>query len=358
MSATSLDLTVTDIQDYWEWDALARERGWTDGLPVAPPTVARVEDILSSLGELDDIIGVVPPEAGDLTPPVFAALCAMAGCQPVHARVVLAAIREMLHPAFNLYGIQCTTNPCAPLTIVSGPVVDELGIHVDEGAFGGGSHAAAAIGRAVRLILWVVGGGRPGAPDMSPLGHPGKYSFCVGENNARSPWRSIHTDFGHDDEESCVTVFACQSPEPMILSGDATEILGLLRESLPTPAVNMFHANGQYLLVLNPRVAGELARGGLDRTDVRQWLFDNACYQVGRLRDANLLDTDDTLRSYWGWRAVDGPDMHGLRDDDELPMVRSIDDIHLLVTGGQGQWWGGFAAGWGNYGGYARSRAI
>lgn len=354
MSTTIDTLPVADLSDFWEWDARARERGWTDGLVVAPPTVERVEAIAAHLAHVPDELGPVPPGGGILTRELLAVYCAMAGCQPEHAPVVHTAVQAMLHPDFNLYGVQCTTNPCAPLAIVSGPIVDQLGFHRTEGAFGGGSHASAAVGRAVRLVLWNAGGASPGAPDMSPLGHPGKYLFAVGENGPDSPWDPIHTDFGYDADQSCVTVFACQPPEPMLLAGDADEILGVMREALPSPAINMFHANGQYLVTLNPRVSQELARGGHDRTSVREWLFEHARYRVGRLREAGLFNSDDTLRSYWGWRDDCGTDLASAPDGAELPMVKSVDDIHLLVTGGHGQWWAGFSAGWGNYGGYAR----
>ncbi len=351
-------LSVVEVDDFAEWDARARDAGWTDGLPVAPPTVEAVEAILAATPPTSDPIASVPPGFGILTRHLFAAQCAMAGCRPEHAPVVLAAIEAILEPGFNLYGVQCTTNPCAPLTIVSGPIVEELGFHAGDGAFGGGSHASAAVGRAIRLILWNVGDAQPGQPDMAALGHPGKYAFCVAENGAENPWPSVHTDFGLPDDASCVTVFACQSPDATLLSGEADEILDLLRISLPVPTMNMFHSNGQYLVTFNPRVAQELARGGYDRPSIRSWLFEHARYRVGTLREAGLFDADDTLRSYWGWRSDCGIDLSTADDDTLLPMVKHEDDIHLLVTGGMGQWWGGVSAGWGDYGGYARSREI
>lgn len=355
---TEWTLPVAQLDDYWEWDDLAREKGWTDGLPVAPPTPDRVAAIMDALPDGPSEIGVVPPEGGILSREMFAVQCAMAGCRPEHGPVVLAAIQALLHPDFNLYGQQCTTNPSAPLTIVSGPIVQELGFHTREGAFGGGSHASAAVGRAVRLVLWNVGGGKPGAPDMSPLGSPAKYVFATAENAVDSPWLPIHTDFGHPEGASCVTVFACSPPDPLLLAGDAGEILGMLSESLPSPGINMFHAAGQYLLTMSPRVAREVAAGGYDRTAVRTWLFEHARFRVDRLREADLLQGDDTARSHWGWRDDCGIDLTTVTDEDRLPMVRSLDDIHLLVTGGSGQWWAGFSAGWGNYGGYAKSVEI
>jgi hypothetical protein len=349
--------SIVAIDDFWEWDSYARARKMTDGLVLAPPTVERVTAILEELGDVPQELGVVPPACGVLTKEVLAVQCAMAGCLPRHARVVSRAIQLMLEPAFNLYGVQCTTNACAPLTIVSGPVVKEMGFHSREGVFGGGSHASAAVGRAIRLILWNVGGGYPGSPDMSPLGHPGKYVFLAAENGDDSPWDPIHTDFGFDKDESCVTVFACQPPASLAVAGNAGEILNILRESLPTPAENTFHVNGQYLVTLNPRVAGELSKGGYNRTAVREWLFERARYRVGRLREAGLYRSD-LVRSYWGWRDDCGVDLKSASDNVELPMVKSVEDIHLLVAGGASQWWGGFLAGWGRYGGYARCGSI
>ena len=351
-------LPVVDLDDFAAWDELARASGWTDGLPVAPPTTTAVEAILDALPESPDPVGLVPPGSGVLTRQMLAVQCAMAGCRPEHAPVVLAAIQAMLDPGFNLYGVQCTTNPCAPLTIVSGPIVEELGFHGGDGSFGGGSHASAVVGRAIRLILWNVGDAQPGQPDMAALGHPGKYTFCVAENVEHNPWEPIHTDFGLPRDASCVTVFACQSPDAALLSGEAEEILGLLEASLPVPTMNMFHSNGQYMVTFNPRVAQELARGGFDRTRVRRWLFDHARYRVGTLRERGLYSATDTLRSYWGWRSDSGIDLETASDDTLLPMVKNERDIHVLVSGGMGQWWGGISAGWGDYGGYARSREI
>lgn len=357
-TARSWRSELVEVDDFYEWDRLARQRRWTDGLVVAPPTEGRVSELIEALEAGPDDFGRVPPEGGLLDREQLAIQCAMAGCLPAHVPVVTAALRALMEPEFNLYGVQCTTNPCAPLVIVSGPVVSELGFHTREGAFGGGSHASAAVGRAIRLVLWGVGRGFPGEPDMSPLGHPGKYAFCVAENAEDSPWTAIQTDFGQPNETSCVTVFACQSPDALLAAGPAPKILAVLRETLPTPGVNMFHKAGQYLLSLNPRVASELARAGFDRTSLRKWLFENARYRVGRLREAGLLDRGEALGTYWGWSSDCGVDLELAEDSDELPMVRTPEDIHILVTGGSGQWWAGFSAGWGGYGGYAICRRI
>lgn len=358
----AMPAAALSTDDYWEWDALVRERGWTDGLPVAPPTDDRVDAILAAMeGAPDHVLGTIPPAHGTATLEQVAIQCAMAGCLPEHAPVVVAALEAMLDPEFNLNGVQATTNPCAPLTIVNGPIVQELDMNVRHGAFGGGAHANAAIGRAIRLVLWNLGGGKPGITDMSPLGQPAKYAFCIGENEDESPWPGIHTDMGIPEGQDAVTVFACQSPHPVLISGTAPQMLDFLAESLPTTTINMYHAAGQFLLVLSLKPAHEFARGGYDKRMIREWLFENARYDVGDLRRRGLLGArNDQVSTYWGERRLLArrPDVENLPDDARLPMVESVDDIHIVVTGGGAQWWAGFCAGWGNYGGYARARPI
>jgi hypothetical protein len=359
MSVRPTKLTTSD---YWEWDALARDRRWTDGLPVAPPTDDRVEAILDFVGgHPQRNLGTIPPAQGNATLEQVAIQCAMAGCLPEHVPVVLTALEAMLDTEFNLGGVQATTNPCAPLVIVNGPVVHDLGINVRHGVFGGGAHANAAIGRAVRMILWNIGGGKPGVTDMSPLGQPAKYAFCIGENEEDSPWPGIHTDHGIPTEQSAVTVFACQSPHPVTICGTASQMLELMGESLPTTTINMYHAAGQFLLVLSLKPAQEFARAGYDKSMIRQWLFDNARYDVGQLRHRGLLAVpDNPVSTYWGETRERSkrPDLDSLPDDARLPLVESVNDIHIVVTGGAAQWWAGFCAGWGGYGGYSQTRAM
>jgi hypothetical protein len=350
---------VVELRDFWEWDELARRNRWTDGLPVAPPTEDRVLAILDYLGrDPDEVVGIIPPAQGVATVEQVAIQCAMAGCLPEHVPVVLAALEAMLEPRFNLHGVQTTTNPCAPLAIVSGPVVERLGFHTGDNAFGGGSHASAAVGRAVRLILWNIGGAYPDEADRATLGSPAKYVFCVAENGRQSPWAPIHVDYGLPPEESAVTVFACQSPEPIFAPGTAERILRVIATTLPTTGVNMFHAAGEFLLVFSPRPAQELARAGYTKQDIRTWVFEHARYHLGSLRRSGVLVGDEPHQYYWGHREGGPPDLTGLPDETLLPMVEAPDRIHILVTGGMGQWWVGFCPGWGNYGGFAVTKPI
>ena len=188
-------------------------QGWTDGLPIVPPTSLAIQRMLDYLGrDSEEVVGVVPPKNGAATIEKIAINCVMAGCRPEYGPVVIAALEAMLEPAFNLYGVQGTTHCCAPLVIVSGPVVKELEFNYRENVFGGGSRANATVGRAIRLILWNIGSGYPGKVDMATLGHPGKYTYCIAEDPEQNPWEPLHVERGLEAGESGVTVLACESP--------------------------------------------------------------------------------------------------------------------------------------------------
>ncbi|HJN86684.1 MAG: hypothetical protein QGH97_00830 [Dehalococcoidia bacterium] len=351
---------AADIADYWEFFELALSQGWTDGLPLCPPTEDRVGAVIDYLGrDPQESLGVIEPQKGVATIEQVAINCVMAGCTPQMVPVVIAAIEAMLEPEFNLHGVQSTTNPCSPLVIVNGPIARDLGFNVREGAFGGGSRANAAIGRAVRLVLWNIGGGIPGVTDMSTLGSPAKFSFCVAENEESSPWTLLHEErAGMDRDQNAVTVFACQSPNPLFAPGKAERILKVLACSLPTVAINMFHSAGQCLISFSGKVAQELDRGGYSKEALKEWLWKNAGYNVGWLKQSGILVGQVGDQHYWGHAVDDPPNPFNLPDDAILPMVETPDDIHVAVVGGESQWWVGFSAGWGAYGGYAVTKAI
>jgi hypothetical protein len=350
---------VQEVSDFWEWYDLACQKGWTDGLVVAPPTAERVHAMTDFLGrDPQEVVGVVPPKEGLATIEQIAVNCAMAGCGPEHVPVVIAALEAMLEPEFNLQGVQCTTNPCAPLIIVNGPIVKALGFNAREGAFGGGARANACVGRAVRLILWNIGGGIPGETDMASQGQPAKYLFCAAENEEDSPWEPLHVERGHGRDESAVTVFACQSPAPLFCPGDAERILRIIASTLPTTGVNMFHAAGQFLLAFGVKPAQELGRAGYSKADIKRWVWEHARYHLGWLRRSGVLLEGEGHTYYWGHGEEGVPDLHGLPDESWLPMVRGPEMIHVAVIGGASQWWMGFSPGWGNYGGYAVTKPI
>jgi hypothetical protein len=163
------------------------EREWADGLPIVPPTPERVAAMLGARDPARSL-GAMPPLWREATLEKLAVNAVMAGCRPEYFPLVEAAVEAMLDPTFNLYGVQATTHPVAPLVIAHGPYARAVGVHAGSGCFGPGFRANATIGRAIRLVLLNVGGAWPGRHDMATQGSPAKFSFCIGENEDASPW--------------------------------------------------------------------------------------------------------------------------------------------------------------------------
>ena len=187
------------------------ENKWTDGLPVVPPTRGAIERILAYLKrDPAEVVGVVPPRSGVATIEKIAINCVMAGCKPEYVPIVIAALEAVLEEKFNLNGVQTTTHACAPLVIVSGPAVKTLGFNTREGALGHGCRPSATIGRALRLILWNIGGGFPGDPCKTTLGHPGYFTFCLAEDQEANPWEPLHVERGFPSHASTITVVAAE----------------------------------------------------------------------------------------------------------------------------------------------------
>ena len=171
------------------------ERGVTDGLPVVPPTETRVARMLAVTARpADEVIALVPPNYGAATLEKIAINAVMAGCKPDYLPVVVAGVQAMCAEQVSLHGVQGTTHTATPLFIVNGPVRQQLDINCATGVFGSGWRANATIGRALRLIMTNLGGARPGEIDKSAMGHPGKYTFLIGEYEEASPWEPLHVE--------------------------------------------------------------------------------------------------------------------------------------------------------------------
>ncbi len=188
-------------------------QGWTDGLPVVPPTEQAVQAFLESCGlEPSRVVGTVPQRNRILTAEKVAINAVMAGCLPSYAPVVVAAVEALTSESFLLHACTTSTGGAAPLAIVSGPVAKDLKINSGVSAFGPGWRANATIGRAIRLVLMNLCGAAPGVLDKATLGHPGKYSFCLAEDEESSPWEPLRVDLGFSEEVSTVTVVASEAP--------------------------------------------------------------------------------------------------------------------------------------------------
>ena len=191
-------------------------RGWSDGLPLVPPTRERVLRMLAGTTRApDEIVGRVPPDLAPCTVEKVAINAVMAGCRPEYMPVVLAAVEAALVDEFGMHGVLCTTMFCGPVVVVNGPVAKAIGMNSGGNALGQGNRANATIGRALQLIVRNVGGGRPGEVDRSTLGTPGKYTFCFAE--AESPdWTPLSVERGFAPDASTVTLFAGEGVQGIV----------------------------------------------------------------------------------------------------------------------------------------------
>jgi hypothetical protein len=207
-------LEVPEGMDEAEW---CFEQGWSDGLPVVPPTEERVYAMLQgSRRRPEEVLGAIPPNFADCTVEKAAINAVMAGCKPEYLPVVLTAIEAALAPQFGLHGILATTNAVGPVVMVNGPIARAIGMNAKGNALGQGNRANASIGRALQLVVRNVGGGRPGEIDRAVFGNPGKYTFCFAEDESDRRWESFAVERGFSPRVSTVTLFPGDGVNPVI----------------------------------------------------------------------------------------------------------------------------------------------
>ena len=203
-------IDIASLED--EWEALY-DRGWTDGLPVVPPTEARVLRMLEGTSrDPDDIVADVPPDLVPCTVEKVAINAVMAGCLPEYLPVVLTAVEAACTDEFNMHGILATTMSISPVLVVNGPIRDRIGMNSGFNVLGQGNRANSTIGRALNLVVRNVGGGRPGEVDRATLGSPAKVGLCFAEDEEGSPWPSLAESRGFSADQSTVTLFCGESP--------------------------------------------------------------------------------------------------------------------------------------------------
>ncbi len=332
MTRLALASEVLELPDSLEAvETHFRERGWTDGLPIVPPTEPRVEAMLGGIAlPPDHVVGKIPPLWAEATVETVAVNAVMAGATPVMMPVLVAALEAMLEPGFNLYGVQATTHPVAPLVVVHGPAARRLGMHAGPGVFGPGHRANATLGRAVRLCLWNLGGARPGQGDMATQGSPAKYTYAIAEREDASPWGPLHASLGFAPDDSAVTVFGGEGPHNVNdhVSQRAANLLTVIAGTAATLGSNVgwYFAQSQLLVVLGPEHAATIAADGFTRADVQRYLHEHARLPIARRRLGGMWGIHDWPR----W--MQSADEHAL-----LPIVPAPDDIYVLVAGGAGK---------------------
>jgi hypothetical protein len=325
-------ITVTgDEQAVTAW---FEERGLTDGLPVVAPTEERVAAMVAASGlPAAESLGAVPPRLGEATVGRLATNAVMAGLRPDRFRIVLAAVRAVLRPEFNLPGVQATTHPVAPLVVAHGPLAGELGVHGGAGALGPGFAANATIGRALRLVLLNVGGARPGEGDLSTHGSPAKFSYCLAENRAASPWPEFHTTRGLRATDDAVTVFAGEAPHNVNdhQSAEPERLLDLVADVMAALGHNTWYRDrdgrNELAVVLSPEHAEVATRRGWGRDEVQRYLLQRSARPPEEVRRGGM----------WDMRNWPEELEQAARRGDRIPPVRRPDGVLLLVAGGPGK---------------------
>lgn len=249
-----------------------------DALPVIPPTVERVEAMLRACKlPAQEIIARVPPCYGEATVEKIAANAVMAGCSPEMMRVLLPLVRAVCDERFNIHGVQATTHFAAPLVIINGPVRKQLGFWSRQNVFSNVAAANSTLGRALQLILLNIGGGRPDGIDMSTLGNPGKFSFCIAENEEESPWEPLHVERGLQPNQSAITLFAGEPPRGVSEHQAQTgkTLLKAICSALATVWSYRSCTFFEAVVVLCPEHVKTLHRDGFTKQQVREFLFEN-----------------------------------------------------------------------------------
>jgi len=256
---------VAPLEDEME---VAFVRGWSDGLPVVPPTEHRVLDMLEGTTRRPtDVVAVVPPDLVECTVEKVAINAVMAGCKPEYLPVVLAAVEAACTDAFNMHGLLATTMPAGPVIIVNGPIRRAIGMNSGINVFGQGNRANATIGRALQLVVRNVGGGRPGEVDRATFGNPGKLSFCFAEDEEGSPWSSLSVALGAKPGASTVTLFPGEAPRSIVdqLSRDPESLARSFAVNLRTLHHPKMVMAFDCVLAVGPEHARVFAEAGWDR---------------------------------------------------------------------------------------------
>jgi len=322
MGSAALQADRIEIpDDLWEAQAFFEEKGWSDRLPVIPPTEDRVGKMLAATRRApDEVIGAVPPRWARATVEKIAINGVMAGCKPEYMPTLIACVEAITDPRLNLYALQATTGGPAVMIIINGPVRQRIGANGGSNALGEGWRANATIGRFVQLVKRNIGGSLPGTTCKATLGWPGKYSICFAENEEASPWEPLHVERGFKAEQSTVTAI---SADASIRASDLDSTTGA--GILTNFAQRMEGPSGpEAVMVICPEHARIIAGDGLSKKDVQQFIWQRAAYRMKDLPEETFAQ-----------RAKRRSDLRLTRES-VIPVTDRPEDILIVVAGGDG----------------------
>lgn len=326
---TSKRITVRDETDATE---VAFEKGWSDGLPIVAPTEARVRAMLEAARlEPNHQVAVIRDRAVVISAEKVAVNAVMAGCRPEYMPVVVAAVQGIGDPRFSYHGPGTSTGGAGVLMIVNGPIARELDINAGDNLFGPGWRANLTIGRAVRLVMRNVCGSRPGTLDRGTLGHPGKLSYVIAENEAESPWVPLHVERGFRAEQSTVTVIASDGPHQFYnqLSNTAEGVLTTLADNMRLSGQVM--GQSTYVVVLAGEHMRTIAADGWDKKRIRQFLFEQTHNSHAHLKRTGRMSGDIAAG-----------------DEQKMRPLTELENILVVAAGGRAGAFSCFIPGWGS----------
>lgn len=295
-----------------------------DGLPIVPPLPGMVEQAVIATGRpADEVVGSIPPKGDPATVADIARCAIMAGCRPEYTVVVLACVRAMLAEQFDWFHTAVCTKGVAPLIVVNGPIRHALGMNAGGNVLGPGNRATATIGRAVRLITNLLGQAFPKSLDMSTFGHPGKFTYCMAEDEEDSPWEPYHVARGYARHQSTVFILACEAPKQVtVWRVDKPDAILCALVDMLTP-LGAFPIGGpsEAVVILGKEHRETLASAGYTRRRLQEYLYEHAYRRAGDLRKVHCR-----------WPAV----QEAASDEEPVRILRAPEDVHIIAAGGAG----------------------
>jgi hypothetical protein len=308
-------------------------QGWTDGLPVVPPTADKVQTMLEAAGLAPDHqVAYIEHRAVSISAEKVAVNAVMAGCRPEYMPVVVAAVEGIGDPRWSYHGPGTSTGGAGVLMVVNGPIARELDINAGDNLFGPGWRANATIGRALRLVMRNVCGSMPGLLDRGTLGHPGKLSYVIAENEAESPWTPLHVERGFRPEQSTVTVMAANGPHQFYnqLSNTAAGVLTTLADDMRISGGVM--GQPQYLVIIAGEHMRTIAEDRWGKKEIRQFLWEHTQSSHAHLKRTQRMAGASTPE-----------------DESKMrPLVETPDDILVVAAGGRAGAFSAYVPGWGS----------
>src|SRR5438128_1486097 len=310
-----------DLTDAFAVNEFYHAKGWTDGLPIVPPTEERVSECLDAAGFAPgDIIGIERVRQRSMTAEKVAINAVLAGCLPAYMPVVFAVLGAMCDAQYNLHGTSASTGGAAPFIVVNGPVRTLIGMNATHNVLGNGNRANATIGRAIRLVLINVLGVIPGEMDRSTLGHPGKCTFCIAEDEEDSPWAPLAQEREIPEGQSAVTVMAAGAPRQIMneWTADPEQILETFAAEMRHNMLTYSVWAGNYALIIPKQLRELIVAAGWQKHDIREYIY----------RAARVLRGD--------WATVGKANIVHRRGgpNQEFTALRTPDDLLVVAAGG------------------------